>query len=80
MCQYLTTVKQYTLSEWCFKKVKNMVHHSSETPCRKFQSLDCSVIVRIHHMKHRTYIQVDVKNLVKETTSYILSYIMITST
>ena len=65
ICEYLTTVKHYTLSEWCFKKLKHVRYHSCETQCRKFQSLDWSVIVGMQYMKHRTYVQVDVKILVK---------------
>lgn len=48
-----------------FEEVKHMMYHSCETQCRKFQSLDWSVIVRMHYMKHRMYVQTDVKILVK---------------
>jgi hypothetical protein len=66
MCQHLTTVKQYTLPEWCSRKLNTWC-----TIALKPHSLDCSVIVRIQYTKHRMYIQVDVKNLVKETAYYL---------
>jgi len=48
-----------------FQEVKHVRYHSCETQCRKFQSLGCSIIVRMQYTKHRIYIQVDVKILVK---------------
>lgn len=48
-----------------FQEVKHVRYHSCETQCRKFQSLDCSVIVRMQYAKQRIYVQVDVKILVK---------------
>jgi hypothetical protein len=48
-----------------FKEVKHVRYHNYETQCRKFQSLDWSVIVRMQYTKHRIYVQVDVKILVK---------------
>jgi hypothetical protein len=47
------------------QEVKHMRYHIYETQCRKFESLDWGVIVRMQYMKHRIYVQTDVKILVK---------------
>jgi hypothetical protein len=48
-----------------FQEVKHMRYHSCETQCRKFQLLDWSVTVRMQCMKHRIYVQTDMKILMK---------------
>jgi len=48
-----------------FQEVKHMRYHSCETQYRQFPSLDWSVIVRMQCMKHRIYVQTDVKILMK---------------
>jgi hypothetical protein len=65
ICVSIWQLSSITHCQNVFQEVKHMRYQSCETQCRKFQSFDWSVIVRMQYMKHRIYVQVNVKILVK---------------